>query len=733
MADWQFDADFGWYDADDPLGNIPNLATLPGTDVLRDPTGTYHPDIYGTGALPDPKITMANLQAMQNLPLELRLAGAQGGTQAQQFLARIVQEQALAAQAAQRAQLLGEGGAFGGEAAETMPTGATTVPIPATTTTTTGVPKGVAKVMPSPPLPKEGDEEVRNGVTYIYTIGAGGLGVWQPKQVSDMPTDAPPQASWDTLPEGSLDQILAKMNQDVYTTGIQGTVSPYASLTGLYNDAATYLTSQGIDPTDESIYTTMAWFAEQAAGLTGEKVSDKFFWYDKNIADWIFEGRPVSVGGKARATVFGEGSQVMLDLGEGKVVRNSDLAKITDPATRTRAATMLANNIVASMSNVDANSALGQLYNEYFDIPGTDVSAAGFGAWARSMGIQYDASGALVVTEGVTSGQPPTAIPEGTVSADGKQIFQGGKWGPISLAPAPATAEQSTWSKNYGAPGSQKAMDFIAMMDAGEFSRMTEDFKAYYSIEHAARIAAESGTAGTAAPGVATEVPDDLKGVFTNVTEYNDWVARGSPGAEDLANLGGFDPGQFALGPTVPATEGILAGITPQETFPQDVFRRFLAEQQGAPLSPFMQRGAQNLYPQLSAEYGFLPYMQGLESPSLPTFASFLQQGQRPTRGQMLGTLGDIGSVLSQGAAGTLAEGISPAEMLRRGRIQSAFGTESAESRQRLQSMLSGAFMSGIAPAFRYPVQAGIQNVFETQRALQPDKPFLSFLGERLS
>jgi len=292
------------------------------------------------------------------------------------------------------------------------------------------------------------------------------------------------------------------------------------------------------------------------------------------------------------------------------------------------------------------------------------------------MGIQYDASGALVVTEGVTSGQPPTAIPEGTVSADGTQIYQGGKWGPISLAPAPA-----------------------------------------------------AGTTVTPA----TEVPDDLKGVFTNVTEYNDWVARGSPGAEDLANLGGFDPGQFALGPTVPATEGILAGITPQETFPQDVFRRFLAEQQGAPLSPFMQRGAQNLYPQLSAEYGFLPYMQGLESPSLPTFASFLQQGQRPTRGQMLGTLGDIGSVLSQGAAGTLAEGISPAEMLRRGRIQSAFGTESPESRKQLQSMLSGAFMSGIAPAFRYPVQAGIQNVFETQRALQPDKPFLSFLGERMN
>ena len=46
--------------------------------------------------------------------------------------------------------------------------------------------------------------------------------------------------------------------------------------------------------------------------------------------------------------------------------------------------------------------------------------------------------------------------------------------------------------------------------------------------------------------------------------------------------------------------------------------------------------------------------------------------------------------------------------------------------------MLGGAFLKDMAPAFRYPIQAGIQNVFETQRALQPDKPFLSFLGERL-
>ena len=115
-----------------------------------------------------------------------------------------------------------------------------------------------------------------------------------------------------------------------------------------------------------------------------------------------------------------------------------------------------------------------------------------------------------------------------------------------------------------------------------------------------------------------------------------------------------------------------------------------------------------------------------------PTFASWLEGGQRPTRENLFGTLKDIGSVLSGGAAGTVAEGLSPGEMARRGAIQAAFGTETPESRQLIQSMLGGAFLKDMAPAFRYPIQAGIQNVFETQRALQPDKPFLSFLGERL-
>ena len=162
MVRWVHDPDFGWYDADNPLGNVPNLAPLLDTDVLRDPTGTYHPDIYATGAMPDPVITMANLQAMQNLPPEMQLAGAQSGTQAQQFLASIVQQQALAAQAAQRAQAEQEGGAFGPSALETLQTGPTVVPTPTPTPTPTITPT---------PTPQEGDREMRNGVEFIYRDG----------------------------------------------------------------------------------------------------------------------------------------------------------------------------------------------------------------------------------------------------------------------------------------------------------------------------------------------------------------------------------------------------------------------------------------------------------------------------------------------------------------------------------------------------------------------------------
>ena len=244
-------------------------------------------------------------------------------------------------------------------------------------------------------------------------------------------------------------------------------------------------------------------------------------------------------------------------------------------------------------------------------------------------------------------------------------------------------------------------------------------------------------------------IPDAYKGAFNTVAEYNQWYNSGSPGKSEIDAMLGItgtdaavvapptDVAGITPGVTTPAAPGVLAGMQPpQEAFPQDVFRRFLASQ-AAPLSPYAQRGAQNLYPQLSAEYGFLPYMPSnvgmLTDPTTaPTFASWLEGGQRPTRENLFGTLKDIGSVLSGGAAGTVAEGLSPGEMARRGAIQAAFGTETPESRQLIQSMLGGAFLKDMAPAFRYPIQAGIQNVFETQRALQPDKPFLSFLGERL-
>ena len=105
MVRWVNDPDFGWYDADNPLGNVPNLAELPGTDVLRDPTGTYHPDIYADldawnqRAMPDPVITMANMGVLGSLPAEFVqniVAQGTGGpaSEAQNFMARVLAKQA---------------------------------------------------------------------------------------------------------------------------------------------------------------------------------------------------------------------------------------------------------------------------------------------------------------------------------------------------------------------------------------------------------------------------------------------------------------------------------------------------------------------------------------------------------------------------------------------------------------------------------------------------------------
>ena len=62
-----------------------------------------------------------------------------------------------------------------------------------------------------------------------------------------------------------------------------------------------------------------------------------------------------------------------------------------------------------------------------------------------------------------------------------------------ATAAAALSKEHSTWSTTYGAAGSQKAMDFILNMDAGEFSRMTQDFKDYYATEYAARVIRDKG------------------------------------------------------------------------------------------------------------------------------------------------------------------------------------------------------------------------------------------------
>ena len=480
---------------------------------------------------------------------------------------------------------------------------------------------------------------------------------------------------WDTMPAGSVEQILGKINQDFYTTGIQGTVGPYAALTGLYNDTATYLTSQGKDPTDENVYATMSWLAGKAAEQTGETVADKFFWYDKNIADWIYEGRPSVVGGDATAALFGESSQIMLNLNRGEVIPNTDLAKITDVATRTRAANILAQNIVASQGNTpDAQTRINGIFSEYFDAPGTN-----FLDWSTSVGMQYDTAGNLVGTPTVT--QP---IDVGNIA---DPMFNVDKPFGTAVIPTPTTVT----TIDAPPPG----------FNAAEWAGLTPDQKAKFAADFPELITDTTGTAVT-------------------------------PTA--------FTGSEFAPSAAAPATADIFAGMQPQEDFKQDVFRRFLAEQvspqtgQLQPLSPFMMRGAQNLYPQLLGEYSTSVYdpANWTDAGNQQTFGNWLRAGQRPTRESMFGTLGDIGNVIGAGQQGITAPGISLGESLRRQNIMNQFGTETADSRQALQSLFSTAALKGVAPSFRYPVQSAAQGLFETQRALQPEKSFLSFLSERM-
>ncbi len=92
MVNWVNDPDFGWYDADAPLGNVPAGATvIPGTDVLRNIGGDYHPDVV----MPDPQITLANMGVLASLPGSMVQNATQGtGSEAQKFMARVIAEQA---------------------------------------------------------------------------------------------------------------------------------------------------------------------------------------------------------------------------------------------------------------------------------------------------------------------------------------------------------------------------------------------------------------------------------------------------------------------------------------------------------------------------------------------------------------------------------------------------------------------------------------------------------------
>ena len=260
-----------------------------------------------------------------------------------------------------------------------------------------------------------------------------------------------------------------------------------------------------------------------------------------------------------------------------------------------------------------------------------------------------------------------------------------------------------------------------------------------------------NGTSNTFQPDYlpVTEVPDEFKGAFATAAEYNAWRAKGSPGEDELLLMynqgGGFGDTPFTTsvaGPEVggPANMDIFGQMQTQENFPADVFRRFLAEQVSPgtgelqALSPFMMRGAQDLAPQLMSEYSSSMYDPSLwtDTGNQSTFGDWLRAGQRPTRQGMFNTLQDIGSVISGGQQGITAPGLSLGESLRRQNIFNQFGTDTADSRKALQGLFSSAALRGVAPAFRYPVQSAAQNLFQTQRALQPEQSFLSFLGERL-
>ena len=130
----------------------------------------------------------------------------------------------------------------------------------------------------------------------------------------------------------------------------------------------------------------MGFFLEEYSSDEFSRITEAFkTYYSKEYAARVAADKGGTTTAATTVTTVNPGTAIIKSLDEGKVVRTSDLAKITDPATRTRAATTLANNIMKSLGNTqDAVSALGQLYSEYFNTPG------GFSGWAESFGFKWD-------------------------------------------------------------------------------------------------------------------------------------------------------------------------------------------------------------------------------------------------------------------------------------------------------------------------------------------------------
>jgi hypothetical protein len=389
----------------------------------------------------------------------------------------------------------------------------------------------------------------------------------------------------------------------------------------------------------------------------------------------------------APAPVVDPSVAIIESLNAGNVISDAELLKITDPNVRSQAATRLARNIVTQGgSTQDVIDRVRGIFGTYFDTP----ASGGFGTWAESVGFTFDAAGNV-----------PTADTTAVTTADSGDSFD------ISFKTG-AEADPTPSFFTNGTPNTFQP-DYLPV----------------------------------------TEVPDEFKGAFATAAEYNAWRAKGSPGEDELLLMynqgGGFGDTPFTTGVAGdevggPATMDIFGQMQTQENFPADVFRRFLAEQVSPgteelqALSPFMMRGAQDLAPQLMSEYSASIYdpSNWSDAGSQSTFGDWLRAGQRPTRQGMFNTLQDIGNVVAGGQQGITAPGLSMAEGLRRQNIINQFGTDTAESRKALQGLFSTAALKGVAPAFRYPVQSAAQNLFQTQRALQPEQSFLSFLGERL-